>query len=385
MAKGNNRFTLPHKRNTRGTLLAHRGLRLPRRAVPAALPVPPVHPPTLDEQRQAEIEREMQLARDIQQGILLAAVPYLPGWEMSTVSVPARDLGGDLYDFLPLPDGRLGIMIGDVSGKGLPAALRMAVARTVFRHEARRGESPSYTLAAVNQVICSDIPHGMVTMIYMQLDPKHGTLQIANAGHTYPMLLTPATPSTPEQADELEISGLPLGVDDESEYDERTITLPPGASILLYTDGITEATNAEAEMLGESRLLELLRTHATLKPSAMQRMLLREVRAWHTAGAQDDDITMVLIRRRFATVWEEFYSVVVDVLGEEAAATLWAAQAAQQPVLQEPHATLAAWADVPAALGSAARTSYGRGLARELQQQLRLAFEAYRESMHDRP
>lgn len=327
----------------------------------------------------------MQLARDIQQGILLAAVPYLPGWEMSTVSVPARDLGGDLYDFLPLPDGRLGIMIGDVSGKGLPAALRMAVARTVFRHEARRGDSPRCTLAAVNQIICSDIPHGMVTMIYMQLDPQHGTLQIANAGHTYPMLLIPATPSTPEQADELEISGLPLGVDDESEYNERTVTLPPGASILLYTDGITEATNAEEEMLGESHLLELLRTHATLKPSAMQRMLLREVRAWHTAGAQDDDITMVLIRRRFATVREEFYSIVVDVLGQEAAAALWAAQAAQQPILQEPQANLAAWADVPAALGSAARTSYGRGLARELQQQLRLAFEAYRESTHDRP
>ncbi len=345
---------------------------------PSPAPAPPAAtaPPAAEEQRQAELEQELQLARDIQQGILLAAVPFVPGWEMSTVSAPARDLGGDLYDFLELPDGRLGLMIGDVSGKGLPAALRMAVARTVFRHEARRGESAARTLEAVNRVICSDIPHGMITMIYMQLDPQHGTLQIANAGHTYPFVLDGSVY-------ELEISGLPLGVLDESEYDEVTMTVPPGGSILLYTDGVTEATNAHEELFGEAHLLDLLTTHTSLKPSAMQRMLLREVRSW--SPVQDDDITMVLLRRRLASLRDEVRSIVVDVLGEPAASEFWQQQVARLPVLHAPDAPLAAWAEVPAELGAAARSAFGRGIARELQQQIRLAFEGYRDHEHDRP
>lgn len=366
----------PHSRRRRRTLLCHRA---PISVRSHAAPAPPAEPapaaPTSDELRQAELEQELQLARDIQQGILLAAVPLLPGWEMSTVSAPARDLGGDLYDFLDLPDGRLGLMIGDVSGKGLPAALRMAVARTVFRHEARRGESAARTLEAVNRIICSDIPQGMITMIYMQLDPHLGTLQIANAGHTYPFIVA-------DGISELEISGLPLGVFDESEYDEIEVVIEPGTSILLYTDGVTEATNTAEEMFGEAHLLELLASHASLKPSAMQRMLLREVRSW--SPVQDDDITMVLLRRRLATLRDEIRSVVVDVLGEPAASEFWQQQAARLPVLRQPDAPLTAWSEVPAELGAAARSSFGRGIARELQQQIRLAFEGYREYEHDR-
>src|SRR5262249_57026256 len=119
------------------------------------------------------------LAADIQQGLLLEAVPRLPGWEISATSMPARDLGGDLYDFLPLGEFQQGIMIGDVSGKGLPAALRMAVARTVFRHEARRGEAPASTLAAVNRSVLSGIPHGMITMLYATFDTQQGGLTVA--------------------------------------------------------------------------------------------------------------------------------------------------------------------------------------------------------------
>src|ERR1043165_7499235 len=105
---------------------------------------------------------------------------------MSAVSLPARDLGGDLYDFLAVRNNLQGIMIGDVSGKGLPAALRMAVARTVFRHAARRGEAPGLTLADTNRGVISEIPQGMVTMLYALLDTRQGILHMANAGHNYP-------------------------------------------------------------------------------------------------------------------------------------------------------------------------------------------------------
>src|SRR6266496_1384595 len=118
--------------------------------------------------------------------------------------MPARDLGGDLYDFLPIGDGWHGIMIGDVSGKGLPAALRMAVARTVFRHAARRGEPPGPTLADTNRGVLSEIPQGMVTMLYVLLDTRRGLLRIANAGHNYPVLID-------RHVSEIELSGLPLG------------------------------------------------------------------------------------------------------------------------------------------------------------------------------
>ena len=128
------KLTRSRNRYLRSTLLGHTGRPAPLRAKAPLAPGP-----NLDElRRQAEIEQDMRLARDIQQGLLLEAVPRLPGWEISAVSMPARDLGGDLYDFLPLASGWHGIMIGDVSGKGLPAALRMAVARTLFRHAARR-------------------------------------------------------------------------------------------------------------------------------------------------------------------------------------------------------------------------------------------------------
>jgi sigma-B regulation protein RsbU (phosphoserine phosphatase) len=319
-----------------------------------------------DAQRQAELEQELHLARDIQQGLLLAAVPYLRGWELSAVSMPARDLGGDLYDFLPLPDGRQAIMIGDVSGKGLPAALRMAVARTVFRHEARQGDTPGSTMAAVNNSVCVDIPQGMVTMLYLVLDPEGGEVRFANAGHTYPILLD-------RTVEELEMVGIPLGVDAEMDYSEVCLTVEPGASLFLYTDGITEATNAEQVMFGERYLMDLLAQHAQLKPRALMKLLLHELRAWTPGNMQDDDITMVILRRRFAEVGRELRSIADDVLDSERAAAFWA-----EHITLDEQADTDSWADALPAIAAAARKSFNRGLARELSQQFRLVIEDYR-------
>src|SRR5215212_12121688 len=175
----------------RATMLGHShiGRLRPKPALVATAAAPVVAPDLEGLRRQAEIEQDMRLARDIQQGLLLEAVPRLPGWEISAICMPARDLGGDLYDFLPLQDGWQGIMIGDVSGKGLPAALRMAVARTVFRHAARRGDAPGPTLMGTNRGVLSEIPQGMVTMFYAMLDTRSGILRMANAGHNYPVLI----------------------------------------------------------------------------------------------------------------------------------------------------------------------------------------------------
>ncbi|HMO57119.1 MAG TPA: PP2C family protein-serine/threonine phosphatase, partial [Roseiflexaceae bacterium] len=329
-------------------------------------PAPPgrVEPQSAELRRQAELEQDLQLARDLQQGLLLEAVPRLPGWEISAVSLPARDLGGDLYDFLKFGDGLQGIMIGDVSGKGLPAALRMAVARTVFRHETPRNTPPATTLAPVNRAVISEIPQGMITMLYAVLEPRLGRLHFANAGHLYPVLIN-------GQVSELELSGLPLGVDDESDYGEASTILHPGDTVLLYTDGIIEAANAADEIYGYERLEHLLATTSP-KPRALVAALLAELRSWSLA-AQTDDITMVVVRRRLTDVGAELRSVADDVLGAERAAELW--QVLPLPAASAPADT---WRQHLAALISAAQSRFGRGLARELNGQLRLALEEYR-------
>ncbi len=328
---------------------------------------PRLAPETTDaaQRRQAEIEQDLRLARDIQQGLLLEAVPHLPGWEISAISIPARDLGGDLYDFLPLADGWHGIMIGDVSGKGLPAALRMAVARTVFRQAARRDEAPGPTLAATNAGIITEIPQGMVTMLYAKLNTRHGELRIANAGHNYPVLLN-------GQVSELELSGLPLGVDDESAYREASACIEPGDIVVLYTDGVVEAGSLDGQLYSYARLEQMLQANAHLKPRALMAVLLHDLRAWN-GSAQADDITMVIIRRRLARAGDELRSSAEDVLGPARAAELWAA--AELPA---PDAPAELWAARLPSIVGLAQGRFGRGLARELNAQLRLALEEYR-------
>jgi sigma-B regulation protein RsbU (phosphoserine phosphatase) len=347
-----------------------------RRSPPAA-DVPEQPPPDKEErQRQAELEHDLQMARDIQQGLLLAAVPSLRGWELSAVSNPARDLGGDLYDFLGLPDGWQAIMIGDVSGKGLPAALRMAVTRTVFRHHARQGHSPAATLAAVNDGVCSDIPQGMVTMLYIMLHPQEGTLRISNAGHTFPLLLN-------GQVAELELSGVPLGVMQDMDYSEMTVTLEPGDSLLLYTDGVTEATNNDDEMFGTAHLQMLLEANIHLKPRALMRLLLNELRVWSPEKMQDDDITMVVLRRRYLHLSDELRSIFDDVLGAERAATFWTEQVESFSMTSVRNISPDDWIDfILPELSKAARTTFNRGVARELAQQVRLMVEEYREGYY---
>lgn len=330
-----------------------------------------------ERERQAELENDLQMARDLQQGLLLAEVPSLHGWELGAISNPARELGGDLYDFLQLPDGRQAIMIGDVSGKGLTAALRMAVARTMFRYVARRGDSPAQTLAEINDNICNDIPQGMVTMLYIVLDPHEGYLQIANAGHTYALLLN-------GRVSELELTGMPLGVVPEMDYQERIVRMQPGDTVLLYTDGVTEAMNAQEEIFGTEHLQALLEANLQAKPRALMRLLLNELRNWSDHRLQDDDITVVVFRRRLQHLSDELRTVFADVLGTEAATSFWEEQIAQNGVRNPGilrQLTPEEWSnDLLPPLLKTTRAAFNRGIARELGQQIRLVLEAYRGS-----
>lgn len=346
----------------RPTLISHRAgatLGRPRRRV--RQPSPALS--SEQQRRAAELEQELQLARDIQQGLLLEAAPRLPGWELAAVSLPARDLGGDLYDFLSLGGGAQGIMIGDVSGKGLSAALRMAVARTVFRHEARRGDDPGPTLAGVNRGVLSEIPQGMVTMLYLRLDPARGLLRIANAGHTFPLFVNGSV-------SELELSGLPLGVDADSAYTEASAEVGPGDTVILYTDGVLEAENRRGEIFSYERLHALVAANARLRPRAMVALLLQSLRGW-SGGGQSDDVTIVVLRRRLASLDAELRGVADEVLGPERAAAFW-------DEAPSGGAAAAAWIAALPELLRLAQARFGRGLGRELHQQLRLTIEDYR-------
>lgn len=317
---------------------------------------------TAETQRRAEIEQELSLARDIQQGLLLEAVPRLPGWEISAISLPAHDLGGDLYDFLPLGENIHGLMIGDVSGKGLPAALRMAVARTVFRHEARRGLSARQTLSDVNRGVLTEIPQGMITMLYARLDICQGLVSLANAGHNYPVFMN-------GEVRELEISGLPLGVDMESEYDEQVAYIEPGETIFLYTDGVIEAADSADELFGYDRLDKLLQAYTNRRPRAVMAAVLQELRTWQ-GGRQGDDITMVVIRRRLTQISAELGVIMSDVLGPERMEQIWAKYSS----LNYPEQ----WTEALAGLIREVQSNFGRGLARELNAQIRLTLDDYR-------
>jgi phosphoserine phosphatase RsbU/P len=356
-------------RPQRGSLVSHQAgvtLRRPRKQAPARQPEPAPSLSAEQQRRTAEIEQELLLARDIQQGLLLEAAPHLPGWELSAVSLPARDLGGDLYDFLDLGNGIQGIMIGDVSGKGLSAALRMAVARTVFRHEARRADQPGPTLADVNRGILSEIPQGMVTMLYLRLDTTRGLLRLANAGHTFPLFINGSVY-------ELELSGLPLGVDGDSDYEEASATVCPGDTVLLYTDGVLEAENPAGEIYTYERLEALVAANYQLKPRAMVSLLLRELRAWSGGASQSDDVTIVVLRRRLSNLVEELRGIAADVLGAERTEDFW-----HEATKLSAGTDAEAWIAALPELLKLAQARFGRGLARELNQQLRLALEDYR-------
>lgn len=237
------------------------------------------------------IEQELRVARLIQQTLLPKELPALPDWEVSTHYQPAREVGGDFYDFLYFEDGRLGIVIGDVSDKGVPAALVMATTRSVLRAAASRLISPSQVLERVNDSIHPDIPAKMfVTCLYAILDPNTGRLQYANAGHDLPYRRYKGGVS------ELRATGMPLGLMPGMSYEEKETTLAPGETILFYSDGLVEAHNPNREMFGFPRLAALLEEYqggSNLIDFLLGQLAMFTGMDWE----QEDDVTLVTLQR----------------------------------------------------------------------------------------
>jgi len=237
------------------------------------------------------IEQELEVARLIQQNFLPKELPDLPGWQVAAYYRPARAVGGDFYDFIELPEGKVGLVVGDVTDKGVPAAMVMAATRSVLRASAQRLLDPGEVLERVNELLVPDIPPKMfVTCLYGVLDPATGTLRFANAGHNLPFVRTGSGPV------ELRATGMPLGLMAGMSYEEREATLAPGESILLYSDGLVEAHNPEREMFGGPRLAALVAEQPA--GTALIDKLLSELESFTGAGwEQEDDITMVSLRR----------------------------------------------------------------------------------------
>jgi serine phosphatase RsbU (regulator of sigma subunit) len=216
----------------------------------------------------------------------------LKSWLFATYYKPAREVGGDFYDFLELEDGRLGLVVGDATGKGMPAALVMATTRGMLRAVAQSLDSPGEVLARVNDALYPDVPSEMfVTCFYAILDPAAGRLRYANAGHDLPYVLHHG-----EGADELRATGMALGLMPEMSYEEKEAVLREGDSVLFYSDGLVEAHDPHYEMFGFPRLGALIAEHG--KERSLREFLLEELYSFVGEGwEQEDDITLLTLKR----------------------------------------------------------------------------------------
>jgi serine phosphatase RsbU (regulator of sigma subunit)/anti-sigma regulatory factor (Ser/Thr protein kinase) len=236
------------------------------------------------------IEQELRIARIIQQTLLPQELPQLGGWQLGAYYQPARAVGGDFYDFLQFDDGRLGLVIGDVTDKGVPAALVMATTRSMLRTAAQHGDSPGEVLERANNLLCPDIPPKMfVTCLYAILDPSTGRLQYANAGHDLPYV------SHNGAATELRATGMPLGLMPDMHYEEKEMHMATGDTLLLYSDGLVEAHNPERDMFSFPRLMSLVGQYGDT--GALIEYLLNELRSFTGIGwEQEDDVTLVTLQ-----------------------------------------------------------------------------------------
>jgi sigma-B regulation protein RsbU (phosphoserine phosphatase) len=252
-----------------------------------------------EEIRRQRIEEELAVGRNIQLSMLPDSYPSLDGWDFAARYEAARQVGGDFYDLFSLPGepGRWGIVIADVSDKGVPAALFMALSRTTIRNVALRGRPPAEVLTWANRFIQEDSQaHMFLTAFYGELDSRNGSLVYANAGHDPPLLWQAST----NRFIELSANGVALGVLEQPEIEERVIILEPGDVIVLYTDGVTEATNMDLEEFGKSRLKETLAGTLRETPGASASDILKAIVAavneFTGNVPQYDDITLFVIK-----------------------------------------------------------------------------------------
>ncbi len=265
--------------------------RLATRAAPALRLAEVMRVQATEVREHERIAQELRVARLIQQNFLPTQLPEVEGWRIGTFYQPAREVGGDFYDFIPLNDGRVGFVIGDVTDKGVPAALVMATTRSLLREAAQQMSEPAYVLERVNGSLVADIPRNMfVTCQYATFDPASGKLTMANAGHNLPYLSAAAGVS------EIRATGLPLGLMEKVDYDQVDFEVALGSSLLFHSDGLAEARDADGDMFGFPRLMGLIGKHHG--GDGLIEHLLSELASF--AGRSDDvedDVTLVSFER----------------------------------------------------------------------------------------
>lgn len=240
------------------------------------------------------LERELQLAREIQQTFIPSQLPHLPGWELAVIWRAARQVAGDFYDFFELPGGRLGLVIADVADKGMPAALFMALTRALVRAAALEEMSPAAALARVNDLLVPDAQHGMfVTAVYAVLSLETGELTYANAGHNPPLLLR----HHPRELERFGTGGIALGVLEGVRLEERVVSLKPGDHLILYTDGVTEAFSPQNDIYGEERLRSTIQTADSGSAQAMLNDIDGSVLTFVGDLPPSDDLTLLVLCR----------------------------------------------------------------------------------------
>jgi serine phosphatase RsbU (regulator of sigma subunit) len=240
-----------------------------------------------------DVDRELELARSVQAELLPRCFPAVPGWEIAGRSLPARQVGGDFYDYVPLSGGRFGLAVGDAAGKGMPAALLMAAVIGVLRAEAPREESPAAVLSRVNRLICGAMSGGMfVIALYAVFDPAAGACTLSSAGHLSPVKFFPDG-AAPELVD---LGALPLGIERDMVYREVALTIPPGGGVAFYSDGIVEARNETGELFGFDRFLKAFDFYPGRKSEEFISDMMDRVTGFAGSG-QEDDMTLLVVRR----------------------------------------------------------------------------------------
>jgi serine phosphatase RsbU (regulator of sigma subunit) len=249
------------------------------------------------------MEHELQMALGVQTGLLPNQVPQVSGWDFATHWQPAREVSGDFYDFIELDSAghtlfneevQLGMVIADVTDKGMPAALFMAFTRSIIRASLYNTSSPAEGITQANYLTCQESQHGLfVTMFYGQLNPTTGDITYVNAGHNPPLLYQAST----DELKQLRRTGIPIGIDKGASYRQNHLTMEAGDFLVCYTDGVTEAVNTVDEEFGMERLEQIVLANRQSACADIAAAVEKAVNDFSPAGKQFDDITILVIKR----------------------------------------------------------------------------------------
>jgi sigma-B regulation protein RsbU (phosphoserine phosphatase) len=247
------------------------------------------------------LEDEMNVARKIQLRLLPSEPPCGRTYQLAAFAQPSRQVGGDYHDFFHLPNGRLGMVIADVSGKGLGAALLVSQLQAFLKSEVRSGRSVAENVTNANRLVAeSTASDQFVTLVYAELDPETGQLEYTNAGHNYPIIVHPDGSHT-----NLDQGGTVLGAFDEATFESARIALAPHDTVLFFTDGLSDLEDRQGNDFSEERILSLLKQHRRLSADALRNELVREATEFSRGDLGFDDLTLVILKMLEAPVEDD--------------------------------------------------------------------------------